>query len=256
MSKKYAITFLILAAALAAMGVAAWGTIGLGVIAFGYTAFSCLWLAVAYVKGGVGLLGKSRDGRLQPSSWLLFAPYHVLNRISLWLYRRTSREPALVQVVPNLYFGRRLSCRESCELPPQRWIGVLDLAGEFSEVDRLREVERYRSLPVLDGTALAEELLREAVVWLREVVPVGPVYVHCALGHGRSATVVVAYLLSTGVVGTALEGERRLRSLRAGVRLNSEQVRQLRVFEPQLTSRSAEEMSESTNLSNVVSIRS
>ncbi len=216
MSKKYAITFLILAAALAAMGVAAWGTIGLGAIAFGYTAFSFLLLAVAYGKGGVGLLGKSPDGRLRPSSWLLFAPYHALNRISLWLYRRTSREPALVQVVSNLYFGRRLSSRESCELLPHHCIGVLDLAGEFSEVHRLREVERYRSLPILDGTAPAEELLWEAVGWLRELVPLGPVYVHCALGHGRSATVVVAYLLSTGLVGTALEGERRLRSLRGG----------------------------------------
>jgi protein-tyrosine phosphatase len=58
------------------------------------------------------------------------------------------------------------------------------------------------------------------------------VYVHCALGHGRSACVVIAYLLSVGSVRTFFAGTGVLRSLRPGVRLDPEQRRLLRRFEP------------------------
>lgn len=72
--------------------------------------------------------------------------------------------------------------------------------------------------------------------WLSEAVGSGPVYVHCALGHGRSACVVVAYLLSTGAVGTVAEGIRLLKSLRPGVRLHPPQLQRLRRFEPPMAS--------------------
>jgi protein-tyrosine phosphatase len=87
-------------------------------------------------------------------------------------------------------------------------------------------------LPVLDGTAPSEEELRSAAAWVAAAVAEGPVYVHCALGHGRSACVVIAYLLSVGAVGCVAEGVQRLRSLRPGVRLQPPQLRLLRRFEP------------------------
>ena len=56
-----------------------------------------------------------------------------------------------------------------------------------------------------------------------------------ALRSGTAAAqcVVIAYLLSVGTVGTVAEGERRLRSLRPGVRLHPPQARLLHRFEPQ-----------------------
>jgi protein-tyrosine phosphatase len=108
-------------------------------------------------------------------------------------------------------------------------VSVLDLAGEFPAA---RVPSRYRSLPVLDATAPSEEELRSATAWVAEAVAAGPVYVLCALGHGRSACVVIAYLLSVGSVGTVAEGVRLLRSLRPGVRLHPPQRRLLRRFEP------------------------
>ena len=117
-------------------------------------------------------------------------------------------------------FGRRLSAREA---RAAGWVSVLDLACEFAATRPLRKLAGYRSLPVLDGTAPTGEQLRSAVAWLTEAVKAGPVYVHCALGHGRSACAVIAYLLSVGSVGTVAEGVAVVRSLRPAVRLQRAQ---------------------------------
>ncbi len=229
MSLKYSLTFLVLALACVATALATWGSVGgLGVV-FLYPAVSSSLLAVAYAGAGPGLLLKRASGRRSVLAWALFGPYFLLNALTLGLYRLASREPACVQVAPNLFFGRRLASREGAAVG---WVGVLDLAAEFAESRRLREVAGYKSLPVLDATAPTEPQLRAAVAWVTEGVASGPVYVHCALGHGRSACVVVAYLLSVGVVATVAEGVRLLRSLRPGARLNAPQRQRLRLFEP------------------------
>lgn len=199
---------------------------GWAALPFLYAAGSFALLAAAYAGAGPGLLGKRADGGRSPLGWLLFAPYLLLIELSFGLYRLLSREPAYAQVAPNLSFGRRLSAREA---RAAGWAGVLDLAGEFPAA---WVPERYRSLPVLDAAAPTEAELRAAVVWVAAAVESGPVYVHCALGHGRSACVVIAYLLSAGAVATAEEGVRRLRALRPAVRLHPPQRRVLRRFEP------------------------
>jgi hypothetical protein len=215
----------VLAVACVAGAMATWDDLGWAVALPLYAALSFGLLAAAYAGVGPRLLLKRATGRRAGVGWVLFAPYFLLNAATFGLYRRLSREPASVQVAPNLFFGRRLTPREA---EAAGWASVLDLAGEFPAS---RAVERYRSLPVLDATAPTEDELRSAAAWLAEAVGSGPVYVHCALGHGRSACVVIAYLLSVGAVGTVAEGERRLRSLRPGVRLHPPQRRLLRQFE-------------------------
>ena len=58
----------------------------------------------------------------------------------------------------------------------------------------------------------------------------GGVYVHCAQGHGRSATVVAAVLLAKGLAGNKEEAEQLLKKARAKVRLNRKQQRLLDRF--------------------------
>jgi hypothetical protein len=227
MSLKYSFLFLVLAVACVVLTLALWDFVGWFGIAFLYAAVSFLLLAVAYMGAGPGLLLKRESGRHSILAWLLFGPYFLLNTLTFGLYRLMSREPAYVQVAPNVFFGRRLS-RSECGA--NRWVGVLDLAGEFAESHQLRELAGYKSLPVLDATAPTEEQLRSAVAWVTAGAASGPVYVHCALGHGRSACVVIAYLLSVGVVDTVAEGVRLLRSLRSGVRLHPAQRQRLRMF--------------------------
>lgn len=214
----YALTFLILSVACAG---AAW-SVGWAAAPPGYAAVSFAALGAAYAGSGPGLLLKRADGRRGVAAWLLFAPYFALNGLTFAAYRRRSREPAVTQVSADLSFGRRLT---ASECPAVGWAGVLDLAGEFAEVEPLRRSPGYLSLPVLDGTAPTPAQLRQALAWRADIT--GPVYVHCALGHGRSACVVVAFWLAAGEVATVVEGVSRLRAVRPGARLNRAQRRRL-----------------------------
>ena len=231
MSRKHSLTFLVLAIGCVVSAHAASEIAGGFGVAFLYAAFSFSLLAVAYAGVGPGLLMKQPSGRRSVWGWILFGPYIVLNHIAFGFYRRFSRESASVQVVPNVFFGRRLLARECVA---GEWVGILDLAAEFDEVRPLRELAGYRSMPVLDATAPTEAQLRSAIEWIANAVASGPITVHCALGHGRSACVVIAYLLSVGEVATVEDGEQRLRSLRPGVKLNSMQRQRLRTFETEL----------------------
>ena len=234
---RYSLTFLVLAAACVVVSLAVWDSVGWALVLPLYSALSFGLLAAAYAGAGPRLLLKRATGHRSIFGWLLFAPYFLLNAVTFGLYRLLSRESAYVQVAHNLFFGRRLSAREA---EAEAWVGILDLAGEFPAAWWSRSRPGYRSLPVLDATAPSEEELRSAVAWVAEAAAAGPVYVHCALGHGRSACVAIAYLLSVGAVSTVAEGVQLLRSLRPGVRLHPPQLRLLRRFEPPPVSQEAE----------------
>lgn len=224
----YSLAFLSFAAFFMVVSIATWGVVGWGIVLLQYIGASFVLLGLAYGAVGPDLLLKRATGCRSGLSWVMFAPYFLLYDVKFWMFRLMSREPAFAQVAPNLFFGRWLSVSEAAAI---EWVSVLDLAAELAEVDPLRQLPGYRSLPVLDATAPTEVQLSSAVVWLVEAVKIGPVYVHCTYGLGRSACVVIAYLLSTGSVETVAGGVKLLESLRPGVCLNSAQRRQLRGFE-------------------------
>ncbi len=224
---KYTLTFTLLAVVFLGVGLTLVPLSRVLTVLFAYTAFSFLLLASAYAGLGAGMLGKRSNGRRHPLAGLLFAPYFLLTRLSWHLARWSSRGPMFGPAEGRVYFGRRLSEEEARAGVALGWVGVLDLAGEFTEVTALRNLPHYRSLSLLDATAPTREELETAVAWLRETTALGPVYVHCAAGHGRTGTVVIAYLLATGQVASVREGLARLRAVRPGVGLTREQRRLL-----------------------------
>lgn len=181
---------------------------------------SGLLLAAAYAAGAPGLAGKRPDGRLAAWSWLLLLPYHALSWTSLLLGRALGGEAPCHEVAPGVWLGGRLLGREVAALDGVR--AVLDLTCELPEHPALR-ARGYRCLPVLDALPPPPPLLREAVAWLEARRVEGPVYVHCALGHGRSATVVAAWLVATGRAPDAAAATTALRRVRPGVRLGAHQ---------------------------------
>lgn len=168
---RYCLTFFILAAVLVVTSIAAWESIGWAAILIIYVAFSFALLATAYAGVGAKLLLKRASGRRSIVAWLLFAPYFLLNAMTFRAYRRFTKEPAYVQVAPNLFFGRRLSSHEHAA----EWTSVLDLAGEFPSAWAQRGSSSYRSLPILDATAPTEEELRSATEWVAAATQKGPV---------------------------------------------------------------------------------
>ena len=222
---KIGITYLSVALVSAVIAVAApWWPLRIALI---WLAVSLALMAAAYLGAGPRLLFKRRRGTLYPASWLLMGPFRLCNALAFNVYHRLLPEPAWAEVVPGLILGRRLWAKEARALGPVR---VLDLTGEMSETRCLREQAGYVCLPVLDNGCPTPDQLRAGVAWLQENHPRGRVYVHCAAGHGRSATVVIAYLLTIGLVASVEEGVALLQSKRPRVYLNRDQRLGLKPF--------------------------
>jgi hypothetical protein len=189
-----------------------------------------LWLAVdfgllsaAYGGAGSRILLKQKNGVRKKWAWPVFAPYFLFNEVTFLLFRLLDRRPPYARIVHNLYLGRRMTSREARRLRVLRWRAILDLAAEFEEVAWLRREKFYRSLPVLDAMAPDGGALSATVDWLAKRVAEGPVFVHCALGHGRSATLVVAYLLASGEAPTIEDAIALVRAQRPGIGLSARQ---------------------------------
>jgi protein-tyrosine phosphatase len=145
----------------------------------------------------------------------MLAPYHLLNGLTMRLAGLGGAAP-YHEIAPGLWLGRLLTAREARQLIEKHKIrAVLDLTSEFSEASPLRRLD-YLSLPVLDKCAPSPSQLRRGLDFLERAS--GPVYVHCALGHGRSATFVVAHLARLQDAPLE-EWEAKVRLCRPGVRL-------------------------------------
>lgn len=224
----YAVTFFILAL-LCGMGAAqaesAWAK-----AAFVYPAWSLILVGGVYLLRRPAWLLKAPSGAMRPLGWLLYGPFFAVNGLLFFATRKLSRELATALIVPGLFLGRLLTRLEASLVAPQP-VAVVDLTAEFSETPLFRKIPGYVLIPVLDATAPSLEQLHKAAEHLREWLPQGRVYVHCALGHGRSATVIAAFLLAAGLARSVEEAVAFIREKRSGIDLNREQVKALREFE-------------------------
>lgn len=203
--------FLINGAAYLAAG--AWaGWVGLPLQWLG---LSMAWTGVAYFADRAALIGKRADGTFAPWALLLLGPMLAITWLA-WAIRRRRSERCWDEVAPGLFLGRLAL---PSELPPGIEM-VVDLTCELSEPRELRR-RSYRCLPTLDGRAPEREPFLALVQEI--AASEGPVFVHCAAGHGRSATVVAAVLLARGAAADASEAEARVRRARPGVALTRAQ---------------------------------
>ncbi len=192
-----------------------------------WAAGSFLLVAAGYFGLGGRVFGKRADGTLSPIGLLVFAPYLLLALIVAAVCRWFFREPACQQIAERLYFGRRLLERDYRVLDQLGVVAVLDLTAATPEPKAIRAGRAYRNVPLLDATAPSLELLCEAVRWIAEQAEKGPVYVHCAAGHGRAGLLAGAYLIATGVAANAEESVQKMREVRPHVWLSGEQRRRL-----------------------------
>jgi protein-tyrosine phosphatase len=182
---------------------------------------SFLVLAAAYAGLGPRVLGKRPDGRLAWWAVLLLLPYLLLTWAVWHLHRKLGREDCCNEVAPGLWVGRRPFVRE---LPPGTSL-VVDLTAEFPAPRGVRAGRTWLSVPTLDALVPGEQALREVVD--KAAAWPGTVYIHCALGHGRSALTAAAVLMARGLAADARQAEAILRRARPGVRLNPAQRRLL-----------------------------
>jgi protein-tyrosine phosphatase len=187
-----------------------------------WPALSFAFLAAAYAGLGHHIFGKRPNGRLAWWALLLLLPVLLL-LWSLWhLQRLMSREATCNEVAPGVWLGRRAFVHEL----PSGVVLVVDLTAEFPcslPIDARRD---YLALPTLDAGVPDEAAFR--AVLARVATTAGPVYLHCAQGHGRSAMLAAALLLQRGLATDVRQAEALLRKARPGVRLKPIQRRWLR----------------------------
>ncbi|UCC61735.1 MAG: dual specificity protein phosphatase family protein, partial [Anaerolineae bacterium] len=106
---------------------------------------------------------------------------------------------------------------------------VVNMRVEFDDNDDGIAPQRYLYLPTVDDQAPSLEQLHKGVAFIAaEVAEGGGVYVHCGAGVGRAATMVAAYLVSTGLKPD--EAWARIRAVRPFIRPTAAQVKQLGRF--------------------------
>ncbi len=187
-----------------------------------WPAACCAVIGAGYLGLGAGMLGKRADGTRPLWSWVIFAPYYLFVWIAMTFLRGLSSEDRYNEVAPGIFVGRR------CELDelPEGVSTVVDLTAELDVPRGLRDAVFYRTLPTLDGAAPNERRLRALV---DEVAArPGPIYVHCAAGHARSALTAAAIVLHRGGAADAVEVMRSFRKARPRIGLSSPQWSLLR----------------------------
>jgi protein-tyrosine phosphatase len=57
----------------------------------------------------------------------------------------------------------------------------------------------YLCIPILNTLALTVEQLEQAVSWIMTHLAHEGIFVHCALGYGRSIIIIAGFLLKSGL---------------------------------------------------------
>ncbi|WP_392423319.1 phosphatase PAP2/dual specificity phosphatase family protein [Eikenella halliae] len=152
-----------------------WVSVSLSVVAF------------AYLTGNAAVFQKQADGRLSAAATILLLPYLAGVRLNMayWL----SGKAKMARVRDDVWIGSVSGISD--DLP-----AVLDVCAEYP---RPHYRGAYRVLPLLDMVAPSENDLVQAALLLEALRRQhGKVLTCCALGYGRSAAVVLTWLLVYG----------------------------------------------------------
>lgn len=188
------------------------------------------FVVVTFAYAGLGSKAymKNTQGQLPWITRILCWPFlllnHALNRVTVHVQQLNAAD----EVIEGLYLGRHCSRNEAGMLIKTKQIqAVIDLEAEAGEAKPFRELTNYHLLPVIDRQPVPQHVLEHGVEKIRQYLKDGPVLVHCALGRGRSAMLVVAYLLATGHQPNVEAALLYVNSCRRGVALHSDQKRAL-----------------------------
>lgn len=198
-----------------------------------WSALSLLAVCALYLVAARGgdpgpLLKGQRHGWLQG----VFFPFRAVSYGVFAGARWARRNDVVSEVSPGVFLGPRLFPWEADGLRARGVTGVLDLTSELPTAAVFaREPFERHAVPTLDRAPPPPALMDAAVRWAVARVEAGQsVYVHCAFGRGRSATVAAAVLVALGRAPGAAEAVAMVAAARPSVRVKGEQFAALEAF--------------------------
>ena len=179
-----------------------WVSVSLSVVAF------------AYLTGNAAVFQKQADGRLSAAATILLLPYLAGVRLNMAYWLRGKAKTARVR--DDVLIGSVSAISDG--LP-----AVLDVCAEYP---RPHYRGAYRVLPLLDMVAPSENDLMQAASLLEALRRQhGKVLTCCALGYGRSAAVVLTWLLVYGGCRDLAQATAELKQARPQMMLPPETAR-------------------------------
>ena len=180
-----------------------------------------LWISVslsivafAYLTGNAAVFQKQADGRLSAAATVLLLPYLVGVRLNMAYWLRGKAKT--VRVRDDVLIGSVSGISD--DLP-----AVLDVCAEYPCP---RYHGAYSTLPLLDMVAPSENDLMQAALLLEALRRQhGKVLTCCALGYGRSAAVVLTWLLVYGGCRDLAQATAELKQVRPQMVLPPETAR-------------------------------
>jgi predicted protein tyrosine phosphatase len=161
-----------------------------------------------------------------PSVTAWWAADHALRIITGAPIRRVG------EIAPHLHVGGQYRRRGWSRLKARGITAVVNLRVEFDDNDAGIAPPHYLHLPVPDDHAPTLEQLQVGIQFIaEEIAQGGSVYIHCGSGIGRAATMVAAYLISTGL--TADQAWAAIRAVRPFIRPTPPQLEQIERFAAQ-----------------------
>ena len=171
-------------------------------------------VAFAYLTGNAAVFQKQADGRLSAAATVLLLPYLAGVRLNMAYWLRGKAKTAWVR--DDVLIGSILAVSDDCP-------AILDVCAEYP---RPRYHGAYRVLPMLDMVAPSENDLVQAALLLEELRRQhGKVLTCCALGYGRSAAVVLTWLLAFGGCRDLAQATAELKQIRPQMVLPLETAR-------------------------------
>ena len=191
-------------------------------VALVHTALSGAVVALCSMKSlckrTPSLFGKNAKGVLGLPHQLAFLPFQCAIRAKLLYRRRFGEEPLWDHVKDGFYIGGWPNEQQSLPTPDA---AVVDCTCELPR----RHRNPYLLCATWDTQSPTVEAYERGVAFAAEQRREGerPLLVHCAHGHGRSAAMLCAILISQGKAATVDEAERLIKSSRPRVNLNKNQ---------------------------------
>ncbi|OGC91625.1 hypothetical protein A3D85_00885 [Candidatus Amesbacteria bacterium RIFCSPHIGHO2_02_FULL_47_9] len=104
------------------------------------------------------------------------------------------------KITERIYIGSDLCRGPTCPVHTEEFkklgiCGEINMEIEHPEMPP-KSIDAYLWLPVVDKQAPTQDQLRLGTVMMKQMIDLGnTIYVHCKNGHGRSPTLVAAYLI-------------------------------------------------------------